>query len=280
MIWDPKHECMPRKELEALQLERLKAQVRRVYEQVPFYRHAFSERGLTPEDIETLGDLPKLPFTAKGDFRDNYPFGLLAVPLDEVVRFHASSGTTGKPIVGAYTAHDIDIWSEVMARTLASAGLGKGDVIQNCYGYGLFTGGLGIHYGAERLGAAVIPASVGNTKRQIMLMEDLGTTAVACTPSYSLVIGETAQEMGFDLRRSKLRVGVLGAEPWSERMRQEIEAKLGIQATDIYGLTEIIGPGVAAECPHQAGMHIYEDHFLAEIIHPETGETLPYGEKG
>jgi phenylacetate-CoA ligase len=280
MIWNTKYETISRKELEVLQLERLKSQVSRVYEKIPFYRQAFMERGITPSDIRSLADLSRLPFTVKQDFRDNYPFGLLAVPMEQVVRIHASSGTTGKPVVAPYTAGDIDMWAEVMARTLASAGMTKHDVMQNAYGYGLFTGGLGFHYGGERLGAMVIPTSAGNTKRQIMLMEDLGTTVLTCTPSYSLTIAETALEMGVDLKSSMLRLGVLGAEPCSERMRQEIETKLPIKAIDIYGLTEMVGPGVSVECPYQCGMHIFEDHFLAEIINPETGEQLPYGEVG
>ncbi len=280
MIWNPKYETMSRKDLEELQLERLKHQVARVYQKIPFYQQAFMERDITPSSIRSLADLARLPFTVKRDFRDNYPFGLLAVPLEQVVRLHASSGTTGKPVVAPYTAGDIDMWAEVMARTLSCAGMTKNDVMQNAYGYGLFTGGLGFHYGGERLGATVIPTAAGNTKRQIMLMEDLGTTVITCTPSYSLTIAETALDMGVDLKSSKLRLGVLGAEPCSEQMRQEIEAKLPIQAIDIYGLTEMVGPGVSVECPHKCGMHIFEDHFLAEIINPETGEQLPYGEVG
>ncbi len=280
MIWNPKYETMPRKDLEKLQLERLKAQVARVNERVPSYRQAFLERGITPGSIRSLADLTKLPFTTKNDFRDNYPFGLLAVFLDEVVRIHASSGTTGKLVVAPYTAGDIEMWTEVMARTLTSAGMSKKDIMQNAYGYGLFTGGLGFHYGGERIGATVIPSSAGNTKRQLMLIQDLGTTVITCTPSYSLIIAETALEIGLDLKSTRLRLGVLGAEPWSERMRAEIESKLPIKAIDIYGLTEIVGPGVSVECPHQCGMHIFEDHFLAEIVDPQTGEQLPYGEKG
>lgn len=280
MIWNAKYETMPRKELEELQLERLKWQVARVYDKIPFYQQAFMKLGITPTSIRSLADLARLPFTVKQDFRDNYPFGLLAVPMEQVVRLHASSGTTGKPVIAPYTAADIDMWAEVMARTLSCAGMTKNDVMQNAYGYGLFTGGLGFHYGGERLGAAVIPTAAGNTKRQIMLMEDLGTTVITCTPSYSLTIAETALEMGVDLKSSKLRLGVLGAEPWSEQMRQEIESKLPIQAIDVYGLTEMVGPGVSVECPHKCGMHIFEDHFFAEIIDPATGEQLPYGEKG
>ena len=280
MIRDPEHEKMPRKDLEQLQLERLQAKVRVVYEKVPFYRQAFKEKGVTPDDIQTLADLTKLPFTSKLDFRDNYPFGLMAVPHDQVVRIHSSSGTTGKPIIAPYTQGDIDTWAEIMARTLAAGGATKDDVIQNAYGYGLFTGGLGFHYGAERLGASVIPTSGGNTKRQILLLQDLETTVITCTPSYALILDETAKDMGIDLRDTKLRLGFMGAEPWSEQMRGDIEERLGILAINIYGLTEIIGPGVSVECPYKCGMHIAEDHFLVEVINPETGEQLPYGEEG
>lgn len=280
MIWDPEHETMPRPKLEKLQLERLQTKIKDVYEKVPFYRQKLQQAGLTPDSIRSLADLKKIPFTSKYDFRDNYPFGMLAIPKEKIIRIHASSGTTGKPTVAPYSEADLDMWTEMMARVLTAAGLGKTDVIQNAYGYGLFTGGLGFHYGAERIGAAVIPSSVGNTKRQIMLIQDLGTTAITCTPSYSLVLGETAKEMGVDLRTTNLRVGVLGAEPWSERMRGEIEKELGIKAFDIYGLTEITGPGVSVECPHRCGMHIFEDHFLAEVVNPATGEPLPYGTQG
>ena len=280
MIWNPQYETMPRKEMEKLQLERLKAQVARVYEKVPFYRQAFQERGLTPDSITSLRDLSKLPFTVKQDFRDNYPFGLVTVPMDQVCRVHASSGTTGKPVIAPYTANDLRIWTEVMARTLTSAGMTSDDVMQNAYGYGLFTGGLGFHYGGERVGATVIPTSTGNTKRQLMLLEDIGTTVITCTPSYSLILAESAIEMGVDLRLSKLRLGILGAEPWSEQMRADIEEKLPIRAVDIYGLTEVVGPGVSVECPHRCGLHVFEDHFLAEVVNPETGEQLPHGKKG
>jgi phenylacetate-CoA ligase len=280
MIRDALHESMPRKELEKLQLERLQKMVKYVYEKVPFYRRSMKEGKIGPEDIKTISDISKLPFTSKVDFRDNYPFGLTCVPMDQVVRIQSSSGTTGKPVVAPYTSRDIETWAEVMARSLACAGVTKGDIVQNAYGYGLFTGGLGIHYGVERLGAAVLPASAGNSKRQIMLMQDLGTTVLTCTPSYSLILNETAREMGIDIRDLKLRVGVFGAEPWSENMRHDIEGKLGIQALNIYGLTEIIGPGVAMECPHKNGMHIWEDHFMVEVIDPTTGRQLPYGESG
>jgi len=280
MIRDPKHERMPRHELEQLQLERFKVIVRDVYEKVPFYRQAFKERGVIPDHIQTLADLSKLPFTSKLDFRDNYPFGLMAVPHERVVRIHSSSGTTGKPIIAPYTQGDIDTWAEIMARTLAAGGTTEHDVLQNAYGYGLFTGGLGFHYGAERLGCAVIPTSGGNTKRQILLLQDLETTVITCTPSYALILCETAIDMGVDLRETKLRLGFMGAEPWSEQMRNDIEERMGITAINIYGLTEIIGPGVSVECIHKCGMHIAEDHFLVEIINPQSGENVPFGEEG
>lgn len=280
MIRDPEHEAMPRAELENLQLERLRAKVGDVYEKVPFYQRTLKEKGITPDDIQTLSDLTRLPFTSKIDFRDNYPFGLTAVPLGQVVRIHSSSGTTGKPIIAPYTEHDIDTWAEVMARTMATAGATKDDVLQNAYGYGLFTGGLGFHDGAERLGAMVIPTSTGNTKRQILMIQDLGTTVITCTPSYAIILHETAKEMGVDFRDTKLRLAICGAEPWSEQMREDIEGRLGIEAINVYGLTEVIGPGVSVECPHKCGMHIWEDHFLAEVIDPGSGEQLPYGEYG
>jgi len=280
MMRDPKIETMPREKLKALQLERLKLKVREVYDKVPFYQLALKEKGITPNDIRTLDDLTKLPFTSKLNFRDNYPYGLMAVSLDKVVRIHSSSGTTGKPIIAPYTQNDIDMWSEVMARTLATAGMTKDDVMQNAYGYGLFTGGLGFHYGAERLGATVIPSGVGNTKRQILMIQDLGTTVITCTPSYAIILHETAKEMGIDFRETKLRLGVCGAEPWSEQMRNDIESRMGISAINIYGLTEVIGPGVSVECEHKCGMHIWEDHFLTEVINPQTGEHMPPGQLG
>jgi phenylacetate-CoA ligase len=279
-MWEPQYEAMPRSELKRLQLERLKHQVRHAYQQVPFYRTRFKEAGITPDDIISLEDVTRLPFINKNDFRDNYPYGLMAVPLSQVVRVHASSGTTGKPIIAPYTARDIDTWANLIARNLVSAGVHQGDVIQNAYGYGLFTGGLGYHYGGEKLGATVIPSSVGNTKRQLMLIQDLGTTTLACTPSYALILAETAQELGVDLTATKLRVAICGAEPWTEKMRAEIEAKLGITAVDNYGLTELVGPGVSCECRYKQGMHIWEDHFLAELVDPASGEPLPYGEQG
>lgn len=278
--WNKPAETMEREEMSSLQAGRLKEIVTRLYRQQPFYRSKMQEQGLLPEDINSLDDIRKLPFTTKQDMRDNYPYGLFAVPMSEIVRIHASSGTTGRPTVVGYTKRDIGIWSEVAARSLVSAGLSKQSCIQVAYGYGLFTGGLGIHYGAELLGASVIPISSGNTARQIMLMKDFGTTALACTPSYALYIAESMRDMGIEPQATSLKVGIFGAEPWSERMRQEIEAQLGIKAIDIYGLSEIIGPGVAIECSQQDGLHIFEDHFYPEIINPVTGEVLPDGEKG
>ncbi len=279
-MWEPQCETMSRSQLETLQLERLKHQVRSAYQKVPFYHAIFQEAGIIPDDINSLEDVTRLPFTSKNDFRNHYPYGLMAVPLSQVVRVHASSGTTGKPIIAPYTAADVDAWANLIARNLSSAGVRKGDVIQNAYGYGLFTGGLGYHYGAEKLGATVIPSSVGNTKRQLMLIQDLGTTTLACTPSYSLVLAEMARELGVDLTTTKLRIAICGAEPWTEKMRSEIEAKLGITAIDNYGLTELGGPGVSCECHYKQGMHIWEDHFLAELVDPASGEPQPYGEQG
>ncbi|WP_094604442.1 Phenylacetate-coenzyme A ligase [Sporomusa silvacetica DSM 10669] len=278
--WNKPAETMEREEMSSLQAGRLKEIVTRLYRQQPFYRSKMQEQGLLPEDIVTLEDIKKLPFITKQDMRDNYPYGLFAAPMSEIVRVHASSGTTGRPTVVGYTKRDIGIWSEVAARSLVAAGLSKQSCIQIAYGYGLFTGGLGIHYGAELLGASVIPISSGKTSRQIMLMRDFGTTALACTPSYALYIAETMREMGIDPRETKLRTGIFGAEPWTERMRQAIETQLGIKAMDIYGLSEIMGPGVAIECSVQSGLHISEDHFYPEIINPVTGEVLPDGEKG
>jgi phenylacetate-CoA ligase len=271
---------MPREQLKDLQLERLRKTLERVYHNVPFYRQKLQEAGFEPGDLQSLDDLQKLPFTAKQDLRDNYPFGMFAVPMSEIVRVHASSGTTGKPTVVGYTRSDINTWAELMARTLTCGGTTKNSVIQVAYGYGLFTGGLGVHYGAERIGASVIPISGGNTQRQIMLMEDFGTTVLACTPSYAIYLAEAMEEMGVDKKRLKLQYGVFGAEPWSERMRQEIEKRLNIKAIDIYGLSEVIGPGVASECQEQKGLHIFEDHFLPEVIDPVTEKPLPFGEKG
>ncbi|MDI6753918.1 MAG: phenylacetate--CoA ligase [Thermodesulfobacteriota bacterium] len=281
MIWNEELETLPREELQALQLKRLMATADRVYATVPFYKKKFDEAGIQPADIKSLKDLQRLPFTTKTDLRDHYPFGLFAVPMEQVVRIHASSGTTGKQTVVGYTRQDIDTWAELMARSLAAAGAQKNDIIQNAYGYGLFTGGLGVHYGAEKLGAAVIPISGGNSKRQIIIMQDFGSTVLTCTPSYALFLAETAEEMGVDIKQLKLRVGIFGAEPWSEKMREEIERKLNLQAIDIYGLSEVIGPGVSIECLEaKQGLHVFEDHFIPEIINPQTGAMLPYGEKG
>jgi phenylacetate-CoA ligase len=281
MIYNEEFETLPREVLEALQLKRLKQVVQRVYHTVGFYRKSFDEAGVTPDDIKTLDDLKRFPFTTKQDLRDNYPFGMFAVPMSSVVRLHASSGTTGRSTVVGYTKRDIDTWSELMARCFVAAGLTKNDIVHNAYGYGLFTGGLGAHYGAEKLGASVIPMSGGNTKRQIMILQDFGPTAICCTPSYALNLAEQGKAMGIDMRALKLRVGVFGAEPWSEKMRQEIESALGITALNIFGLSEIMGPGVSMECIEgRHGMHIFEDHFLVETINPETGEVLPPGEAG
>ena len=282
MIWNEEFETLPREALEALQLKRLKATVERVYETVPFYKKKFDELGVKPAHIKTLKDMHLLPFTIKNDLRDNYPFGLFSVPMEQVVRVHASSGTTGKPIVVGYTKRDIDTWAELIARTLSCAGVHRGDIVHNAYGYGLFTGGLGLHYGAEKVGASVIPISGGNTKRQIIIMQDFGPTAITCTPSYALHLGEVAEEMGLNPAKDfKLRVGCFGAEPWSEQMREQIEKKFNIDAIDIFGLTEVIGPGVSSECLEaKKGLHVFEDHFIPEIIDPDTGKQLPYGEKG
>ncbi len=281
MIYDEEFETLPREALEAIQLKRLQRVVEKVYATVPFYKKAFDEKGVKPDDIGSLEDLQKLPFTMKQDLRDNYPFAMFATPMQNVVRIHASSGTTGKPTVVGYTRRDIDTWSELMARTLAAAGTHKGDIVHNAYGYGLFTGGLGFHYGTERLGASVIPVSGGNTKRQVLLMKDFGPTVLTCTPSYALRLAEVADDEGVDFKSLKFKVGVFGAEPWSENMRREIEKKLGLDAVDIFGLSEIIGPGVAVECVEaKQGLHIFEDHFIPEVIDPETGQVLPYGEPG
>ncbi|MFA7381820.1 MAG: phenylacetate--CoA ligase [Desulfurivibrionaceae bacterium] len=281
MIWNEEYETLPREALEALQLKRLKAQVARVHATVPYYRKKMEDAGVTPSDIQTLADIRLLPFTTKEDLRKNYPFGLFTVPMEEVVRIHASSGTTGKPTVVGYTKRDIEMWAELMTRTLSAAGVHKGDIVHNAYGYGLFTGGLGAHYGAENLGAAVIPISGGNTKRQIQIMQDFGSTVLLSTPSYALNIADAMADQGIDPATLKLRVGVFGAEPWSEAMREEIEARLKIKAVDIYGLSEVMGPGVAAECiEEQKGLHIMEDHFLPEIVDPDTFEPVPVGDRG
>jgi phenylacetate-CoA ligase len=281
MIYNEEYETMPRAALEAIQLKRLQTTVARVYNTVPFYKKRFDEVGVKVDDVSALDDLRRLPFTYKDNLRDSYPFGMFMVPMDDVVRIHASSGTTGKPTVVGYTARDIQTWSELMARTLMAGGATRGDMIHNAYGYGLFTGGLGFHYGAEKLGASVIPISGGNTKRQVMIMTDFGPTILTCTPSYALLIAEVAEEMGVDFREFNFKAGIFGAEPWSEQMREEIERKLNIKAMDIYGLSEIIGPGVSVECIEaQNGLHIFEDHFIPEIIDPDTEEVLPYGTPG
>ena len=280
MIWNEKYECMPREDLEELQLSRLQSIVRTVYNKVPSYKRSFDKAGVKPDDIKSLSDLAKIPFITKSDLRESYPFKMFVVPMEDIVRIHSSSGTTGKPVVAGYTRKDIDTWAELMARSLVCAGTSREDIIKNSYGYGLFTGGLGVHYGGERIGATVIPSSGGNTKRQVMMLQDFGSTVLTATPSYVLYIAEVAAEMGIDIRELPLRIGILGAEPWSDSMRNEIEEKLNIDALDIYGLTEIIGPGVSIECEEKDGLHIFEDHFLPEIIDPDTGETLPYGETG
>ena len=281
MIRDIEHETLPREALEAIQLKRLQTVVERVYHLVPFYRRRMDELAVKPEHIRSLADLRLLPFTTKQDLRDNYPFGMFAVPMEQIVRIHASSGTTGKPTPVAYTRRDLETWSELMARTLAAAGTTTGDIVHNAYGYGLFTGGLGFHYGAERLGAAVIPVSGGQTRRQIMLLQDFGPTVIVCTPSFGLYLAEVGQEMGVDFANLKLRVGIFGAEPWTEGMRLEIEKRLSLDAVDIYGLSEIIGPGVSVECIEaKAGLHMAEDHFLPEIINPATLEKEPPGAMG
>jgi phenylacetate-CoA ligase len=271
---------LPVPQLRELQLHRLQFIVNRTYERVPLFRQRMDKRGLSPADIRSLGDLARLPFTTKTDLRDTYPFGLFASPMQEVVRFHASSGTTGKPIVVAYTQADLADWAQVMMRSFLACGLHCGDIIQNAYGYGLFTGGLGAHYGAEALGAAVIPISGGNTERQIMILKDFGVTAICCTPSYFLHLLERAADMGVDIKSLPLRAGVFGAEPWTEGMRERIEAQTCLKAYDIYGLSEIIGPGVAMECLHQDGPHIFEDLFYPEVIDPESGDPLPDGVEG
>jgi len=280
MIWNRTAECMSRDEREQLQGRRLKETVRRCYEKVAFYRAKMDAAGIAPDDIRSAADINLLPFTTKEDLAESYPFGMFAAPMEDIVRIHSSSGTTGKPKVAGYTKSDIEVWAEVMARTLSAAGGGRKELIQNAYGYGLFTGGLGAHYGAEKIGATVIPISGGNTKRQIMIMQDFGSTLLSCTPSYALHLADTARDMGVDIRKLPLKYGVFGAEPWTESLRKEIESKMGIRATDIYGLTEIIGPGVASECHEQNGLHVYDDHFLPEIIDPVTLLSVPAGTPG
>ena len=273
-------ETAPREEILRIQNEKLRKQVRHVYEHVPYYRKLMEEKGLTPDDIQTVDDIRKLPFLSKADLRDSYPYGLLAVPLSDCVRIHSTSGTTGKRVVAFYTQHDIDLWEECCARAIVAAGGTADDVVQVCYGYGLFTGGSGLHGGSHKVGCLTLPMSSGNTERQIQFMMDLDSTIICCTPSYAAFIGESLAERGYKPEDNKLKAGIFGAEPWTEEMRQNIEKSLGIKAYDIYGLTETSGPGVAFECEAQNGMHINEDHFYVEVIDPDTGEVLPEGSKG
>lgn len=280
MIWNREAECMRSEELKRLQLSRLKAIVRRAYERVPYYTKRFDELKIKPTSLKRLEDIRHLPFTTKTDLREGYPFGLFAVPREEIIEIHTSSGTTGKPTVSGYTKKDIAIWGEVVARALTMCGATREDIIQNGYGYGLFTGGLGIHYGAQRIGATVIPISAGQTKRHLDIMQDFGSTILTCTPSYALYLTEAAEEMGVDVKKLRLKAGCFGAEMWTDRMRDEIEKRFHLLALNIYGLTEIIGPGVAQECDQKNGLHIFEDHFYPEIVSPDTLEPLPDGERG
>lgn len=280
MIFDPFYECMDPEQRAALQVRRLRETVARLEVNVPWYAAKLKEKGISARDINSLDDLRHLPFTTKQDLRDNYPFGLFAVPPEECVRIHASSGTTGKPIIAGYTQEDINIWAQTIARTICCGGGTSKDVLHNAYGYGLFTGGLGLHYGGELLGCMVVPISGGNTERQLMLMQDLGSTILCCTPSYALTMVDEAAELGIDIRKLPLRIGLFGAEPWSEGARATVEERMGISAHDIYGLTEVIGPGVAAECQAKAGLHIFDDHFIPEVIDPDTLEPLPPGQRG
>jgi phenylacetate-CoA ligase len=279
-IWDPQHETIDRERLEGLQLERLSEMLARVHARVPFYRDQFGAAGFEPGDLKGLDDLAALPFTEKNDFRDNYPYGLFAVPLDEVIEIHSSSGTTGKAVVGGYTRHDLETWAELVCRLAVAAGAHKGDVAQIAFGYGMFTGGFGLHYGLQRAGVAVLPISAGNTARQIKLMQDFGSTILIATPSYALYVGEVLQRRRVDPEKLRLRLGMFGAETCSEEMRARIESRLPIRATDNYGLTELAGPGVAGECECRSGMHINEDHFIAECLDPTTGEPVADGEVG
>ena len=280
MYWEPDKECMDREELEQLHIERLQSTLTRVYAHVPFYRKKFDAMGITPEDVGSLSDLSRLPFTSKEDVRGNYPYGLFAVPLREVVRIHAASGTTETAAVVGYTRNDIKMWSNLMARVLTAGGVTKDDVVQVAFGYGLFTGGFGLHYGAERIGASVIPASAGNTARQIKIMKDFKTTALVCTPSYAMLVANTIRDMGINVSALSVKYGLFGGEPWSEEMRREIQDAMGIVATDNYGLTEVLGPGVSGECTERNGLHINEDHFLVEVIDPDTLKPVPPGAKG
>src|SRR5215468_1957974 len=280
-MFDRGAECMPRVELAALQLDRLKKTLERAYAKVPYFRKTFDAARVKPDNVKSLDDLRRFPFALKTDLRDNYPFGMFAVPRDQVIRVHASSGTTGRPTVVGYTRRDLDLWSDLMARSLACAGARPGDIVHNAYGYGLFTGGLGIHYGAERLGCTVLPVSGGGTERQVLLLKDLAANVVGATPSYALNIAEVAAGMGVELRSDALRIGVFGAEPWSEALRASLQQRLGVKAVDIYGLSEVLGPGVGSECHvAQAGLHGWEDHFLFEVVDPKTLQPLPDGETG
>ncbi len=278
--WNEEIECMAPEEMKKLQSERLAAQVKHVYDNVPYYRNLMEEKGVTPDDIKSIDDLHKLPFISKADLRDAYPFGLLAKPLSDCVRIHSTSGTTGKRVVAFYTQNDVDLWEDCCARAIVAAGGNENDICQVCYGYGLFTGGLGLHGGSHKVGCLTLPMSSGNTDRQIQFMTDLGSTILCCTPSYAAYIGETLHDMGYTPDDIKLKAGIFGAEPWTQEMRRSIEKALGIKAYDIYGLTETTGPGVAFECEAQTGMHINEDNFYPEIINPDTGEVLPDGEVG
>jgi len=280
MIWNKRKETLPESKMRKLQSQALKDLVKRVYDNVPFYKEKMDKLGVSPKDIKSIADISKLPFTTKEEMRETYPLGLLATERKDIVEIHTSSGTTGKPVVDAYTRGDIELWSEVMARTLSMGGVTQDDIIQNAYGYGLFTGGLGVHYGGRKIGATVLPISGGNTKRQLMIMQDFKSTALTCTPSYTLYLAEVMAEENINPQTLALKVGFFGAEPWSDSMRKEIEKKLDLMALDIYGLTEIIGPGVSSECSQKDGLHIFEDVFYPEIINPETGEVLPEGEKG
>lgn len=280
MYWNKQLECMPKEQLKKLQFQRLKNTVKAVYDKVPYYRKKFDEARITPDDIKKLEDIRNIPFTSKADLREVYPFGMFASPLSEIVEIHMSSGTTGKPVVTGYTLNDIEIWGDVMARCLTMAGATKNDIVQVAYGYGLFTGGFGVHYGARKIGCMIVPASAGNTRRQIEIMRDFGTTILACTPSYALYMAEISEEMGIEPTALKLKAGCFGAEMWTEAMRVEIEKRFKLNAYNIYGLTEIIGPGVAHECISKNGLHVFEDHFIAEIIDPDTGDPLSEGEKG
>jgi phenylacetate-CoA ligase len=281
LYWNKKIETIPRNELEKHQFKLLKNLVKYCYDNSKFYRNKFKTAGITPDDIKSLNDSQKIPFTSKFDLRDNYPFGMVAVPLVDIVELHASSGTTGNPVVGAYTLNDMDVWTELMARSLYATGVRKEDIMHNAYGYGLFTGGLGFHYGAQKIGTTVLPISGGMTERQIKLMKDLGSTVLCCTPSYAIYLAEVMAQEGVNPKKDlKIRIGLFGAEPWSEKIRERIEEKLQIEAFDIYGLTELCGPGVSVECSEHNGLHIWEDHFLIETVDPKTGDVLPAGEEG